>query len=864
MRICYTVLLIGINLLYCNSVSYSQNQNPQIQIEAGSISTSQLIQQIEALTDYFFAYNSDLVSDIPTLYFSKRELSLSDLLNEWDQYYPYDFVIDEASKKIQLSSAAKFRISGVVIDSFSGETMQDVHVFLSAENSTYTNEDGYFSIDVDLDGMEQVIISHVGYTVSYIPTSKLGGTSMIIPLSYRDSNLDITILDTPLKKDQFKLYYKHSQQDIEESVSISGTSDLLSYLKTMPSVSTGSEGQSGFNVRGGGIEQNLILLDGFPVYEASHLGGLSSIFLTDAIKNVEFYDSAFPARYDGRLSSVVDVRLKEGNRHQIARKLSLGIEGIQGQLEGPLSASTSINITGKKSLFSEIAKPLLQERLDLLEADLGYHDLYAKLTHWFSPSNRISLTGYTGGDRIAIQRNTVESTDSFQDFNKINWGNKVLGIQWNRAFEDRFFLTTSVGYSEYLFNSLGSYRINFIKDGLPEVRSFTILTESYLQDLSFNSTLDYYSDDCGKFKIGLNYTDHTNSPSILEDETFLNIDSTISVIDSVYNTEELSAFLEHELDLGSKFILFSGLRYNNYQTGNTSYNHLNPRLQLQYNRKFFSLSASYSRMSQFIHLLSNPGPGLPSDLWVPSTDRFSPQRSTNYNLSYRYDRENLSFGVSSYYKQFKSAIEYDNPSDVIYSFIIDTELYRVEVNNESWEERAIIGDGEAYGIEFDFDYALDKWKLNGAYALSRSTRSFAEVDDGEAFPFKFDRTHDIQFQVKYMLSRSQSIMLNFAYGTGNAYTLTDRRIRGPRGEDILDAAARNQYRVPSFHHLDIMYNIKHQWDEKTIQVNVGVYNIYNRLNPFYLYLQQSSAGDSVVKQISIYPILPQLNCSLSW
>ncbi len=863
MRILYIVFAFGMSLLYLIVPSHAQDQNYQVRFSQNPISAIQLIKEIEEQTDYFFAYNTEVLSGNPNLYFTQNQLNLSELLAEWNEYYPYDISIDDAAKKIQISRAPKFRIRGVVIDSFSGETMQDVHIYLSSENSVYTNEDGYFSMIIDKN-IDQLIISHVGYNISYIPISSLGGPPMSIPLSYRDIDLDITILDTPLKKEQFKLKNKHTQQDIEESVSISGNPDLLSYLKSIPSVSNGSEGQSGFNVRGGGTEQNLILLDGFPIYEASHLGGLSSVFLTDAIKNVEFYDSAFPARYGGRLSSVVDVRLKEGNRHQFARKLSIGIEGIQGQLEGPLSASTSINITGKKSLFSEIARPLLRNRLDLLEADLGYHDLYGKVTHWISPSNRISLTGYTGGDRVSIQRNIDEATNTFQDFNRINWGNKVLGLQWNKVFEDQFFLTTSIGYSEYLFNSLGSYQIDFISEGVPDNRSYSILTESLLQDIIFSSALDYYDANLGKFKLGISYTDHSNSPSIVEDETFLNIDSTITVIDSFYNTGEFSAFIENEIDLGSKVTLYSGLRFNNYRTSNTSYNHLNPRLQIQYNQKLFSLSASYSRLSQFIHLLSNPGPGLPSDLWVPSTDTFNPQRSSNYNLSYDYSRGQLKFGLSAYYKYFDSVIEYNNPSDLIYSFIINTQLYNVEVNNISWEDRVTVGEGEAYGIEFNFDYAIGKISFGGAYALSKSTRSFPEIFDGEPFPFKFDRRHDIQFQAKYSFSHSQSIKMNFAYGTGNAFTLTDVGATGPRGEDILIATTRNSYRVPAFHHLDIMYNITQEWEEKTVDINIGVYNIYNRLNPFYVYLQQNSAVDVSLRKISIYPILPQLNISLSW
>jgi outer membrane receptor for ferrienterochelin and colicin len=865
MRIIYIICTTIFSVIFTSTFCYAQSNNPTITIGNNPISIGDLIDQIESNSNYFFAFNSEVLSGDTYITLSENSLSLSEIINEWDTYYPYDLKVDNETNKILINRSAKFRITGVVVDSFSGETMQDVLLYQSADNFSYTNEDGYFSFIIDT-SLSELVVSHVGYEISYIPTSHLGGSYTTVPLSYKESNFDITILDTPLKKEEFRQENEHSQQDIEESISISGIPDLISYLKTIPSVSSGSEGQSGFNIRGGGTDQNLILLDGFPLYEASHLGGLSSVFLTDAIKNVEFYDSGMPSRYGGRLSSVVNVRLKEGNRNKIKKKVSIGVEGVQGQIEGPLSSSTSINITGKKSLFSEIARPLLKDRLDLLEADLSYHDLYGKITHWFSPSNRISITGYTGSDRIGLQRNLNETEASFQDLNRINWGNNILGIQWNTAFKDKFFFTTSLGYSEYRFRSLGSYLINFERDGIPENESYTIITESQLQDVVFSSSLDYYHDDAGKFRFGFDYTDHTNSPSIVEDANFIDVNSPeISVIDSLYKTRELATYIEHDIALNENLTLYSGIRYNIYETENTFYHHVNPRLKLQYSSKYYSITGSYSRLSQFVHLLSNPGPGLPSDLWVPSTDNLSPERSSIFDLRYRYNKDNFDFGVSTYYKNFNSVIEYDNPSDIIYSFIINTELYQVEVNNVNWEERVDIGRGEAYGIEFNGAYRNYSWELSGSYTLSRSTRSFPDIDNGNSFPYKFDRTHDLSLVAKYNITSNQSIRFNFVYGTGNAFTLRDTRALNPDGQVILIPTERNGYRVPDFHHLDIIYSITHSKDNKTFKANIGVYNVYNRLNPFYLYLQQSNNNDvPLIKKISIYPILPQLNFSYSW
>jgi hypothetical protein len=840
----------------------AQQQNPTLSIP-DEVKITELINIIEDSTDYYFTYNTELTKGAPVFRFDKSPLSLSKILQNLDEYYPYQISIDENTQKIQLVKDSKFRIKGVVIDSFSGETIQDVQIYCSTVYNTNTNEDGYFSMMIDT-SIRNIIVSQIGYQLREISVNDLIGTNSTIPLSFNQTFLDITILDTPLKQEKFKQSQKHTHQDISSSSSISGTPDLLSYLKVLPSVSSGSEGQTGFNVRGGGSEQNLVLLDGFPIYEVSHLGGLSSVFLTDAVKNIDFYSSGFPARYDGALSSVVDVRLKEGNRNKFSRKLSIGLEGIQGQFEGPIGPSTSINITGKKSLITEIIRPILKNRVDLIDARLGYFDLYGKLTHWFSPSNRISAFAYIGSDNIGIEREIRNNNDLVNDINRIEWGNKVYGIQWNRTLMDNFFLTMSAGYTQYRYNSTGSYQIQFFNNGNIQTNSFTLLSESFLEDYSIKSSIDYYSDNLGKFKIGFNYIDHTNAPFTFEEEVFLVGTEEINVVDSIYKTEEFSAYIENELSLGSNVNLNTGLRYNQYNTEGTSYVHLNPRLNITYSRRNYSLSASYSRLSQFIHLLTNPGPGLPSSLWAPSTDELGPERSDNFDLSYKYRKGNFSFGSSIYYKKFNSVIEYQDPNDIIYSFIINDNSDQV-VNNADFEERSIVGTGTAYGIEFNSELLLDKWSLLGTYTLSRSIREFDEIDGGEPFPFRFDRTHDISVSIKYQFKKNQYFKMNFVYGTGNAITLLTEEILRPENQPPLPIApSRNNFRVPDNHHLDISYNIEKRKDDKIFEASVGVYNVYNQLNPFYVFILENSEANASLRSISIYPILPQLNFSYRW
>jgi len=338
----------------------------------------------------------------------------------------------------------------------------------------------------------------------------------------------------------------------------------------------------------------------------------------------------------------------------------------------------------------------------------------------------------------------------------------------------------------------------------------------------------------------------------------------INVVDSIYKTKEFSAYLENELSLGSNVNLNTGLRYNQYNTDGTTYVHLNPRLNITYSRRNYSLSASYSRLSQFIHLLTNPGPGLPSSLWVPSTDELGPERSDNFDLSYKYRKGNFSFGSSIYYKKFRSVIEYQDPNDIIYSFIINDNSDQV-VNNADFEDRSIVGTGSACGIEFNSELLLDRWSLLGTYTLSRSIREFDEIDGGDPFPFRFDRTHDLAVSLKYQLKKNQYLKLNFVYGTGNAITLLTEEILRPENQPPLPIApSRNNFRVPDNHHLDISYNIEKKKDDRIFEASIGVYNVYNQLNPFYVFILENSETNASLRSISIYPILPQLNFSYRW
>lgn len=835
--------------------------------EQDSISFTDIVTIIESQSNYTLSYNIETIEQSKRISLDDSETTLIRLLSILSDAFQQDYIFQ--NEKIILIPFDNIIIKGIVIDSLSGESMPGIIIHDGQNIITTSNSDGFFSLNIEKT-TSFLYFNALGYEREKIDISTVDSKTVIIQMNSKTILSKIIITDSEKEFNGVLPDRKINKEKVALSNGISGSDDLFAYLKMLPGTSVGSEGQNGLNVRGGGPEQNLILMDGLPIYEASHLGGLSSIFITDAIKNVDFYKSGFPARFGGKLSSVVDVRLKDGNRTEFKRNFGIGIEGVDGHIEGPLSKKTSINLNGKFSWFSLISAPLLEQNLDFNNSSLNYSDGYAKVSHWFSPSNRLSLTFYKGSDLIRLTRNQIENENSysFSDVNRIEWGNTILNLSWNKAISDKVFINNSIGLSGFNYNSRGSFEINYMAGDTTTRNSFDILSDSDLQDIIINSSVDYHSSKLGKFKFGLTLTSHSNSPSIIESEIYLDPDSPVEVTqDSTYQSYELALYGENELFLKGGWRIHSGLRLNHFGGLGRSYFYVQPRLDLSYQSKYTKFGISYSNQSQFIHLLVNPSPGLPSDLWVPSTKNVEPELSHVLDVSVNRRMGNFLFGTSLYYNRYQNVIEYSNVADIIYSLIIDDQLFNIAVDNQNWEDRISTGSGTSYGIEFLTAYESEKLLWTASYTLGKAEREFRDLNNGNPFPYKFDRRHNIASQLVYQIGSDKSIQLNFAYGTGNSFTSATEVIKRVDCTLSLVPISRNNVRVPAFHHLDVLYTAtKKLKNNAKLQYSLGVYNIYNRLNPFYVYLFQDPVTLEFdnFRKISIYPIIPKVYLKYSW
>ncbi|MBT8232934.1 MAG: TonB-dependent receptor [Bacteroidia bacterium] len=835
-----------------------------IKVPEGETTLSNLLASIEDQTESFFVFNAsslDLESKI-NLDGLSAEMPLEDLLEIVCNRMILDYEFEnDLSEKIILSKAANFTIGGTIIDSFSGESIIGATIYTEKGASTISNINGHFILTFPIDH-EGIIIQNLGFKRKKIVPSQKVTLGQTITLT---TALDFNIVITPNAQEKIKQDRKVTTNDVSRFKSIGGLPDVFAYLKSVPGVSNGSEGQNGLIIRGGGPHQNLILMDGIPIYEGSHLGGLSSIFIPSAIKNISLYKSGFPARYGGKISGVLDVNLKEGNRKEFERAISISLEGISAHLEGPLGPNTSVNINGRFSLFSNIVEPIVKEFTDIKDLSLKYNDSYAKITHWFSQSNKLSLSAYLGEDLVLIQRNTL-GVNRFKDYNRINWGNKVVSANWDLLINERISMHTTLGISDYSFRSRGTYELLYLLQDSTGIRQFDILSNSQIDDIILKSYVETYHDLIGKTTFGFDLINHTNQPSILESENFTPNNEVPELLDTIYKTNELSLFIENKYNLTKNITLNTGFRFNAFFNKDSRYTYLNPRLNLSYKNNGNLIELSYARISQFTHLLTNPALGIPSDLWVPSTNLVPPELSNNFSIDYKYFKNRWQLGASVFYKQFDNLIEYRNPSDILYSFIIDDELFQVEVDNSNWEERVTLGKGRAYGVEFFARFNSTKFDGSLAYTISKSQRIFENIDKGEAFPYKFDRPHDIATNFKYKFDSYKSLSVNWVYGTGNAYSLSDKVQEGVGEEPVLVPTSRNNSRLESFHHLDLFYSVKRILENETeFTIDVGVYNIYDRRNPFYEYLEDAVPGSAPeLVKISIYPILPQVNLSWAW
>ncbi|MEM6841119.1 MAG: carboxypeptidase-like regulatory domain-containing protein [Bacteroidota bacterium] len=764
--------------------------------------------------------------------------------------------------------AQKYTVSGYIKDATNGEVLIGANVFdLKSSSGTSSNTYGFYSLTLPKDSVN-LAYSYVGYQPQAARLQLTQDTVINIDLSESALLDEIVISATEADKIQEVTQMSSISVPVEQIKNLPaflGEVDVLKTLQLLPGVQSGNEGTSGLYVRGGGPDQNLILLDGVPVYNASHLFGFFSVFNADAINNVQLIKGGFPARYGGRLSSVIDISMKEGNMKEFHGEGSLGIIAGKLTLEGPIvKDKTSFIISGRRTWIDVLARPLIRSQTDG-EETVGYYfyDLNAKVNHKFSDRDRLYLSAYLGDDRFYARyqyediANGVELED--EDEAGLQWGNITSALRWNHMFTPKLFSNTTLTYSRYRFDINNEYRYEYLNDSGNGVLVDQGLARylSGIEDYAAKVDFDYIPSPQHYVRFGVSAIRHTFNPGALNiryddevsDET---LDTTLGSQET--DAVEFAAYVEDDLELGRRLKFNIGLHFSGFQVNDEFYTSIQPRIAGRYllNQQL-SLKASYVQMAQFIHLLTNSGIGLPTDLWVPATDRVRPQTAQQWALGGAYNwQSGYEISLEGYYKDMRNLIEYREGAN-----FIDV--------NEDWQNKVAVGDGRSYGAELLIQKKQGRTTGWLGYTLSWTDRQFDELNFGRRFPYKYDRRHDLGIAVVHQWREQIDLSATWVFGSGNAVTLPTAIYSGTGssffGGGIFNYGERNSYRMASFHRLDasITFRKKTRWGERAWVL--GVYNAYSRRNPFYLYLDESSdpSRESQFRQVSLFPVIPSIS-----
>ncbi len=753
----------------------------------------------------------------------------------------------------------KSTLSGYVREKGSGELLPGVTVFFpELQASAISNNYGFYSITVPA-GTYRVIFSFVGYQ-SFDERTDLSANRQL------DVELDgvIELDEVVIVTDRVRRATESAQMStinipisqLRNIPSLLGEKDVLKALQLLPGVQSGQEGSTGLYVRGGGPDQNLIILDDAPVYNANHLFGFFSIFNSAALKSVELTKGGFPARFGGRLSSVVEMTMKDGNKEKFGGEFSLGLLSANLSLEGPIVKNKcSFLVSARRTYLDFIIKPFMEDDVD---AGYYFYDLNAKVNYDFGRKNKLYLSGYFGRDKFYIN----DTDTDYKSNGGLYWQNATGTLRWNHLFNDQWFANTSLIYS--------NYSLHVTEHDRYEGDEFSLDYSSGIRDFSLKYDMEFHPSPFYTLRTGFLGMQHLFTPSAMvrfntqQPETNYNSRKQ-------HTSYESGVYAENIFNFRSRAQVNAGLRFSHFYADGQHYCYLEPRISANYKiAAHTSIKAAYAEMSQYIHLLSSTGIGLPTDLWVPSTNEVRPQRSRQVSagIAHELSKTAILISLESYYKQMKSIIGYLPGASFV---IIDDPM---SSRNFSWEDNITAGQGKSYGVELLLQ--KQKGRFNGwiGYTLSWTRLQFDDINFGEWFWARYDRRHDISLVGIYELSRGITLSGTWVYGTGNAITM-------PQGAFVLDpskpfpnANATDSYidygdynglRMRDYHRLDLGIQFHKHRKNYTRTWEIGIYNVYNRKNPFYYETKQDDqSGVTKLYQYSIFPMVPSISFQIKF
>ncbi len=773
----------------------------------------------------------------------------------------------------QAAAQRRVTVSGMVTDGATGETLLGAGI-LSGRLGAVTNEYGFYTLTIP-GGKTELTWSYIGYKAITQSLDLQKDTTINIQLqasetlqaamvsAQKDAGIKSTrmgVLEVPINA-------------IKNTPVLFGEADVLKVIQMMPGVQSGSEGFSGLYVRGGGPDENLLLLDGISIYNAEHMLGIFSVFQSEAVKKVTLYKGSFPARYGGRISSIIDVRTNDGNMKEYHG--CVGVSAISDKLhiEGP--------IIKDRTSFSASARGMHTILFDRLihafgsPANYYFYDLHGKVTHRFrSGKDRLFLNFYNGLDEFYYKDEQADQETTANTRLSVRWGNLVTALRWNHIFSSKLFSNTTLAYNRYkMVMGTDVHAKGFYGDGTSMMQDVTFDYHSGMRDWSFKTDFDYTPVPQHLIRFGGEYIFHRFVPETVA--LLMASDGSGNGLDKDYGGEgvrhyghDASLFFEDDMALGEYFSFNPGLHATLFATEGKAYFSLEPRLSLKYSTPAgIAVKAAYSRMSQYVHLLSSSQMSLPMDLWVPITKDIRPEKSDQGSLGVYFDGlKDWEFSLEGYFKWVDGVLEYKDGVNFM-------------VGTSNWENKVEMGVGRAYGLELYVEKTSGKTTGWLGYTLAKSERRFpgGSISFGQWFPYRYDRRHNLNIVVNHHLTDNIDLGATWSFCTGGTTTMPERQaITADPGGQVKQTdmiSHRNNYRLPASHHLNLSANFhrKHRRGESIW--NISIYNVYNRMNPNFVFKNLTQrydpASGSYVKQVeltklTILPIIPSVGYTYSF
>jgi TonB-dependent Receptor Plug Domain/CarboxypepD_reg-like domain len=762
----------------------------------------------------------------------------------------------------------RFTISGTITDAESEEQMIGATVVnLRTGEGVVTNNYGFYSLTLASDTVH-LAVSYVGYQAvdTLFKLKKDERMDIRLPMFGELAEVEVNAERSERIEERVQMSQVTVPiEQIKHIPALFGEVDVLKALQLLPGVQAGGEGQNGLYVRGGSPDQNLILLDGVPVYNVSHLLGFFSVFNADALKNVTLTKGGYPARYGGRLSSVLELNMKEGNMREWHGVGSIGAISSRLTLEGPIvKDKVSMIVSARRTYVDVVASPLIKytARSEGVDAALKlyFYDLNSKVNWRINDKHRVFLSGYFGRDVFGLESNDSSFGSTYNTQAGTNWGNSTLALRWNWMLSNKMFSNVTATRSRFDFDLSAS-----VEEGQgDEITRFASGYTSGIVDHGVRWDIDYAPSPKHYIRFGASMVQHSYNPGAFQLDFSDGQEFEFDTLIGSNNIKSLDGFLylEDEITLGPLKANI-GMHVAGFWVDSVFYPSFQPRLGLNLPiTKNWSAKASFAKMTQFINLLTNESLSLPTDLWVPSTSSLKPQESWQVAAGVaRTFGKDYEFSVEGYYKDMQNVVSYKEGATFL-------------VLDNDWQSRLTQGHAWAYGVELFLQKKVGKTTGWIGYTWSRNWRQFDLINGGIKYPFKYDRRHDFKVIATHQFSKNFTMSATWIYGTGNAITLSDYRYQLPyinnynNGNTYLSTIAapgeRNAQRMKAYHRADIGF----EWSKKKKHFErkwiIGIYNLYSRNNPFFIYERDrynpsTQTSKTEYRQISIFPIIPSVS-----